>query len=95
MQILKPTKRRFVVETLSTPRETSSRRGCEPRVRFCEQEQLTVNRLATLLANGIDIRIGQRFPDGWESAEGRRMRKHSVCLPEYKTAAHRLLAGGA
>lgn len=59
---------------------------------FCERERVTIGRLATLLANGVRVPVGERFPDGWD---GRRRRKHSICSPEYKIAAHRLLREAA
>lgn len=55
------------------------------------ETSLTISRLATLLANGVRVQVGEAFPDGWDdSAEGRR-RRYSQALPRQIRAARRLL----
>lgn len=59
---------------------------------FCESDLLSIGRLAALLANGIEVQVGQPFPDGWESGGGERTRRYSVCSIQYRDAANLLLA---
>ncbi len=54
-------------------------------------DQLTVSRLATLLANGVPVSAGDTFPNGWEDCSGGRKRRYTAAREEHLTAARRLL----
>jgi hypothetical protein len=56
------------------------------------EERGVLNRLATLLANGVEIVPGQPFPAGWdESRDGKRRRL--VVANEEQLAGARALLG--
>ena len=85
-------RKEFFPTPLRAVSRASHRAKCERRSGLCELDLLSISRLATLLANGVDVRIGQTFPDGWDNEAGERTRRYAICSAEYKTAAHRLLS---
>lgn len=55
------------------------------------QDQATISRLATLLANGVKITLGEPYPVGWEDSRGGKTRLYVAAQEEHLTAARRLL----
>lgn len=55
------------------------------------QDQAAISRLATLLANGVKITLGEPYPAGWEDSRGGKTRLYVAAREEYLTAARRLL----
>jgi hypothetical protein len=80
------------VSVLGRNRARMNHRRSPKTVGFCESDLLSIGRLAALLANGIEVQVGQPFPDGWESEGGERTRRYSVCSTQYRHAADLLLA---
>lgn len=92
MQIIRTGRGKVSVMPLLTVKRARGRSKCDRRSGFPEKERVAISRLATLMANGINVPIGQIFPDGWESCDGGRMRTYAICSADYKAEAHRLLA---
>lgn len=63
----------------------------QPEAPSPRDEQLAIGRLATLLANGVDIAVGQNFPAGWEDSRNGKTRRYVAAKEEHLTAARKLL----
>ena len=50
-----------------------------------------LQRLATLLANGVNVVVGERFPCGWEAGSTAWVRRYVIADEESIAAARRLL----
>jgi hypothetical protein len=50
-----------------------------------------LQRLATLLANGVTVVVGDRFPSGWEGQNTECVRRYEIADQQMIAAARRLL----
>lgn len=66
--------------------------GAPPRDAASNRDrQIVIGRLATLLANGVPVAPGDRFPAGWEESRDGKRRRYVAAGKEHLAAARVLL----
>ncbi|HSM79667.1 MAG TPA: hypothetical protein VLT57_18645 [Bryobacteraceae bacterium] len=60
-----------------------------PTPRQDEITHRSIARLASLLANGVEIRAGQTYPNGWDFSSGQRL--YAIATSSMLQAAQRLI----
>jgi len=55
------------------------------------EDQASISRLATLLANGVSVTPGKSYPTGWDDSRSGKKRRYVAAREEHLTAARKLL----
>lgn len=71
--------------------EDRKRRLAPQEAASVREDQAAISRLATLLANGVDVVLGKTYPLGWDESRHGKTRKYIAAREEYLTAARKLL----
>lgn len=90
-EVMTPMERRYAGLQIAPGTDMAGKDKVRPEPVPAREDQMTVNRLATLLANGVPVSAGDSFPNGWEDCSSGRKRRYTAAREEHLTAARRLL----